>query len=336
MNAQPLLSVRDLSKTFGGRPGLSSARDGKGVRAVDRVSFTIGRGEVLGLVGESGSGKTTVGRMVLRLVEPTAGTIEFDGVDLATLSRSQMRAKRRRMQIIFQDPFSSLNPHMKVGSALEEALRIHGLGGSKLDCARRVQELLGLVGLPASAAERYPHQFSGGQRQRIGIARALAVEPDLIIADEPVAALDVSVQAQVLNLLQDLQAKLGLSMLFIAHDLAVVQHVATRVMVMYLGRVMEVGPSADLFDEPLHPYTEALASAIPVPDPTRSREGRITLAGDIPSPINPPSGCVFRTRCIYAVEACAKTEPTLVEVRPGRFKACIRDDILSSDWKPAP
>jgi oligopeptide/dipeptide ABC transporter ATP-binding protein len=310
-----LLDVTGLTKVFPVR--------GRGVvKAVQGVSFAVAAGEVLGLVGESGSGKTTVGRLVLRLIEPTAGAIRFEGADLLALDAASLRAVRQHMQIIFQDPFASLNPTMTVGAIVGEGLEIHRLPGGR----DRVAALLQQVGLPASAMHRYAHEFSGGQRQRIGIARALSVAPRFIVADEPVSALDVSVQAQVVNLLQDLQQQLGLGMLFIAHDLAVVEHIADRVMVMYLGRVMEIAPSRTLYAAPRHPYTIALLSAAPVPDPLVRRD-RIILRGDIPSPLSPPSGCVFRTRCPSALPACAEVVPPLVEVAPGHAKACIRDDV---------
>ena len=314
-----MLDVRGLRKHF-------PARGGGIVRAVEDVGFTIAAGKVLGLVGESGSGKTTVGRMLLRLVEPTAGRILFQGTDLLALGPAELRKVRRRIQIIFQDPFASLNPTMTIGAILSEGLEIHNIVPAN-QRAGRVAELLDRVGLPAEAAERYPHEFSGGQRQRIGIARALSVEPALIVADEAVSALDVSVQAQVINLLQDLRDTLKLSMLFIAHDLAVVEHVADRVMVMYLGRIMESAPSSEIYSRPRHPYTVALLSAAPVPDPLLRRE-RIILRGDIPSPISPPSGCVFRTRCPHALAACADHAPDLVEVSTDHWKACIRDDLF--------
>lgn len=320
-----LLEVNHLQKYFPIRGGLLS-RVVANVKAVDDVSFNVARGEVVGLVGESGSGKTTVGRAILRLIEPSAGEVWFDGVDITKLSKAEMRTYRRKMQIIFQDPFASLNPRMTVSDIIGEALEIHKLasGSARTD---RIAQLLEKVGLRPESMRRYPHEFSGGQRQRIGIARALAVDPSFIVADEPVSALDVSIQAQVVNLIQDLQKEMGLTMLFIAHDLAVVEYLCDRVIVMYLGRIMEVATSKALYLNPKHPYTEALLSAAPIADPTLKRE-RIILQGDIPSPINPPSGCVFRTRCRYAVEACAKEIPPLREVAPGHFKACVRDDIL--------
>ena len=321
-----LVEVRDLKKHFPIRGGVLS-RVVASVKAVDGVSFAIRRGEVLGLVGESGSGKTTVGRTLLRLIEPTGGRIFFDGQDITELPREKLRPFRRRMQIIFQDPFSSLNPRMTVGDIIAEPLLIHGIGKTPKERTERVAELLKLVGLSPDHMRRYPHEFSGGQRQRIGIARALAVAPEFIVADEPVSALDVSIQAQVVNLLQDLKEELGLTLLFIAHDLAVVEYISDRVAVMYLGKVMELAPARELYRNPKHPYTEALLSAVPIPDPTVKRE-RIVLQGEIPSPINPPSGCVFRTRCRYALPGCAQVVPELKEVAPGHYKACIRDDIL--------
>jgi len=321
-----LLEVQDLKTWFPIKGGILSRTVGH-VKAVDGVSFAIKKGEVLGLVGESGSGKTTVGRTILRLIEPTGGRILYGGTDIAKLPRSALRPYRRKMQIIFQDPFASLNPRMTVGDIVGEPLVIHKLVKSPRERVERVAELLKMVGLSPDHMRRYPHEFSGGQRQRIGIARALAVAPEFIVADEPVSALDVSIQAQVVNLLQDLKEELGLTLLFIAHDLAVVEYISDRVAVMYLGKVMEIAPARELYKNPKHPYTEALLSAVPIPDPTVKRE-RIVLEGDIPSPINPPSGCVFRTRCRYAIPECAETVPELREVSPGHYKACIRDDIF--------
>ena len=315
---EPMLRVRGLKKYFG--------RHDRPVRAVDDVSFDIAPGEVLGLVGESGSGKSTIGRTLLKLIEPSAGSILFEGVDLATLSARAMQPYRRRLQIIFQDPYASLNPRRRVGDTLAEALATHGLHPGPAR-ATRIAELLSLVGLAPGHAARYPHEFSGGQRQRIGIARALAVEPRFIVADEPVSALDVSIQAQVINLLSDLRERFGLTMLFISHDLDVVEYLCDRIVVLYLGKVMEVADARALYRSPQHPYTEALLEASPRPDPEARRVRRL-LQGDIPSPVDPPSGCVFRTRCPYAIEACAATVPPLREVTPGRFKACLRDDIL--------
>jgi oligopeptide/dipeptide ABC transporter ATP-binding protein len=294
-------------------------------RAVDGVSFTLRAGETLGLVGESGCGKSTLGKSIVRLNQPTAGTIRFDGVDLAPLSTKQLKAHRRNLQMIFQDPVESLNARHMVGEMLSEPFLIHGIGDAAWR-RRKVLELLDKVGLPASAAERYPFEFSGGQRQRIGIARAIALEPRLIICDEPVSALDVSIQSQVLNLLLDLQREMGLSYLFIAHNLAVVKHVSDRVAIMYLGRIVEFADADDVYRDPRHPYTRALISAIPEPNPQRVRE-RIVLSGDVPSPINPPSGCPFHTRCPHATERCRVEQPALREVpgRTGHTVACHYD-----------
>jgi oligopeptide transport system ATP-binding protein len=317
----PLLSVRNLVKNFAIRGGLFSRGDDV-VHAVDGVSFDIGAGETLGLVGESGSGKSTTGRCILRLIEPTAGEIWFEGRDVTALTGEALRALCRDMQIIFQDPFASLNPRMTVGAIIGEALTIHGLADSRKAFEERVVHLLETVGLQAHHMRRYPHEFSGGQRQRIGIARALAVEPKLIICDEPVSALDVSIQAQVINLLEDLQQEFGLTYLFIAHDLSVVAHISTRVAVMYLGRIVEIAPARTLYAAPRHPYTEALLSAIPLPDPTAKRR-RITLSGDIPSPIRPPTGCHFHTRCpIRELPLCSTEVPELRQATDGHWVAC--------------
>jgi peptide/nickel transport system ATP-binding protein len=316
-----LLQVNKLRVEFPIRGGIF-ARVVSSVKAVQDISFDIATGEVVGLVGESGSGKTTAGQAILRLIKPTGGEVRFGGVDVGRLTRVELRELRRKMQIIFQDPFASLNPRMTVAEIVGESFAIHKLARGK---ARRqaVASLLESVGLAADHMDRYPHEFSGGQRQRIGIARALAVGPQFIVADEPVSALDVSIQAQVVNLLQDLKQQLGLTLLFIAHDLGVVEYLCNRVIVMYLGRIMEIAPAKMLYANPAHPYTEALLSGVPIPDPTVKRH-RIILEGDIPSPINPPSGCVFRTRCSIAVADCAHIVPPLVEVRPGHLSACIR------------
>ena len=317
--AEPLLEVRDLRKYFPIRKGLLSRTVGH-VKAVDGVSFTVHAGEVLGLVGESGCGKTTTGRCILRLIEPTSGSVRFAGREVTTLPRKELRQLRREMQIVFQDPYSSLNPRLTVGSMLSEALAIHRLArGEK--ARERVAELLRLVGLHPDHARRYPHEFSGGQRQRIGVARALAVSPRLIVADEPVSALDVSIQAQIINLLRDLQRRMKLTYLFVAHDLSVVEHISDRVAVMYLGKIAELADSEVLYREPRHPYTLSLLSAIPVPDPTR-RRSRIVLKGDVPSPAQPPTGCRFHPRCFMAREICAREEPVLRQVSPGHWTAC--------------
>ncbi|WP_270935725.1 ABC transporter ATP-binding protein [Falsiroseomonas oryzae] len=313
----PLLEVAALAKHYPVKQGLLGRTQGL-VRAVDGVSFAIARGETLALVGESGCGKSTTARLVLRLIEPTAGTIRFDGVEVA--GAAELRALRRRVQVVFQDPYASLNPRLRVGETIAEPMEVHGIGDAASRTAR-VQELLGLVGLAPFHAQRYPHEFSGGQRQRIGIARALSVQPELVVCDEPVSALDVSIQAQVVNLLKDLQARFGLSYLFIAHDLAVVRHMADRVAVMYLGQIVETAPKRTLFAAPRHPYTRALLSAIPHPDP--GRRGRVAhLGGDVPSPMNPPSGCRFHTRCPHAQDVCREQPPPLREIAPGHASAC--------------
>lgn len=314
--SQTLVSVRDLVKHF----PVEGSDDV--VRAVDGVTFQIFAGETLGLVGESGCGKSTVGRCLLRLIEPTSGEVNFEGRNVLSLDKRELRQVRREMQIIFQDPYASLNPRMKIGDIVGEPLVIHK-EGTKSERRDRVAHLLRRVGLDPDYMSRYAHEFSGGQRQRIGVARTLALNPKLIVADEPVSALDVSVQAQVVNLLQELQAEFKLTYLFISHGLAVVEHISTRVAVMYLGRIVEIAPAAELYAQPLHPYTQALLSAIPIPDPRQKRK-RIILQGDVPTPINPPSGCRFRTRCPIAIEDCARIDPELREVSPGHAVACIR------------
>jgi oligopeptide/dipeptide ABC transporter ATP-binding protein len=318
-SAAPLLSVKGLVKHFPVRKGLLQTTVGQ-VHAVDDISFEIGAGETLGLVGESGCGKSTAGKTILRLIEPTAGEIRLNGDRIDGLSRAAMRPYRRQLQVVFQDPYSSLNPRLSVRAIIAEPLRNYDVArGAALN--DRVKELAGKVGLREEALDRYPHEFSGGQRQRIGIARALALNPSLIICDEPVSALDVSVQAQVINLLADLQRELGLSYLFIAHDIAVVEHISQRIAVMYLGKIVELAPKASLFAQPQHPYTEALLSAVPVPNPGAAKK-RIILKGDVPSPIDPPSGCRFHTRCPYAFDRCSAEEPKMREVTPGHFAAC--------------
>jgi oligopeptide transport system ATP-binding protein len=318
-----LLEVRNLVKyfhvgggLFGGAPGV--------VRAVDGVSFVIRRGETLGLVGESGCGKTTTGRCILQLERPTSGEIVFDGQDLTKLDEGGLRRFRRRMQVIFQDPYSSLNPRMTIGQILTEPLAVHGLAPARGARAARVGELLRHVGLLPQHAHRYPHELSGGQRQRVGIARALAMEPDLIVCDEPVSALDVSIQAQIVNLLEDLQREFGLTYLFVAHDLSVVRHISDRVAVMYLGKIVEIADRQALYEDPLHPYTRALLSAVPIPDPeVEARREHVVLGGEVPSPLNPPAGCVFHPRCPIAVGRCRSEVPELREVKPGHWAACL-------------
>ena len=317
--SETLLEVRNLRKYFPIKGGVFS-RVTDYVRAVDGVSFSIGRGETFGLVGESGCGKTTTGRAVLRLIEPDEGEITFDGTDLRALGSRELRRHRRDMQIIFQDPYASLNPRMPVGSIIGEPFAIHGTATPK-EREEKVVELLETVGLDPGVGSRYPHEFSGGQRQRIGIARALAMKPKLIVADEPVSALDVSIQAQIINLLADLQKRFGLTYLFISHGIPVIEHISNRIGVMYLGKLVEVGTSAQVCTDPKHPYTQALLSAVPIPEPGRKRE-RIVLRGDVPTPINPPSGCRFHTRCPIVVDRCRTDEPPLKKLTDGRLGAC--------------
>lgn len=317
-----LLSVRNLVKHFPITRGIIFQKQIGAVHAVDDISFDIHQGETLGLVGESGCGKSTTGRTILQLYRPTSGQVVFDGIDLVALKGNELRKMRRRMQMIFQDPYASLNPRMTVGEIIGEPLLIHSVAKGKA-IQERVEQLLELVGLNPAFSNRYPHEFSGGQRQRIGVARALALQPDLIVCDEPISALDVSIQAQVVNLLEDLQHQFGLTYLFIAHDLSMVRHISDRIAVMYLGVLVELADRNELYNHPLHPYTQALLSAVPIPDPfVEERRRRIILEGDVPSPVNPPSGCRFRTRCKYAKEQCSEVKPEWRELQPGHFVAC--------------
>lgn len=334
---EPLLELHDLEVHFPGpRPPLLRREERPVVRAVDGVSLTVHRGETLGLVGESGCGKSTLGLAALRLVEPTGGRVVFDGQDITELPRRELRRLRRRAGMVFQDPYASLDPRRSVGEAVGEALDIHELHQGGDARRRRIAELLEIVGLHPDVADRYPHEFSGGQRQRVGIARALAGEPDFLVLDEPIAALDVSIQAQVMNLLGELQSELGLAYLFIAHDLAAVQHLASRTAVMYLGRVVEVADSDELARDPQHPYSRALLSAIPVPDPAREREReRVRLVGDVPSPIDPPSGCRFRTRCPEVFDACDRIDPALQEVGGHHRAACLLHGEVGEPVEPS-
>ncbi len=320
----PLLEVRNLVKHFPVGGGPFGGPRGV-IRAVDGVSFAVRRGETLGLVGESGCGKTTTGRCILQLEQPTAGEVIFEGQELTVLSPAQFRPLRRKIQVIFQDPYSSLNPRMTVGQIIAEPLSVHKILPDGTARRARVLELLERVGIHPSLARRYPHELSGGQRQRVGVARALAMAPSLIVCDEPVSALDVSIQAQIINLLEELQAELHLTYLFVAHDLSVVRHISDRVAVMYLGKLVEVADRQALYEEPLHPYTQALLSAVPIPDPAvEAARGRVVLKGEVPSPLNPPSGCVFHPRCPLAIEECRREVPALREIRPGHWAACIR------------
>ena len=331
-----LVEVENLRVWFPIKSGIILDRHIGDIKAVDDVSFSISRGETLGLVGESGCGKSTVGRTILRLYEPTAGRIVFDGKDITTLSQNEIRPLRRRMQMVFQDPYASLNPRHSVGRIVGEPLRVHGLSGRK-ESSSRVRELLEIVGLPADAATRYPHEFSGGQRQRIGLARSLALNPDFIVCDEPVSALDVSIQAQIINLLENLQSDFELTYLFIAHDLAVVRHISDRIAVMYLGKIVEISAAAELYDDPLHPYTISLLSAVPIPDPVVEREREtILLAGDLPSPANPPAACRFHTRCPYVQPTlCRDEEPLLRKLAPDHVVACHwAEDIKAGKIEP--
>jgi oligopeptide transport system ATP-binding protein len=324
---QLLLEVKELKMYFPVTAGLVLQRKIADVKAVDGISFSVTRGKTLGLVGESGCGKTTTGRCILQLYRPTSGQVLFDGVDLTTLKVNEMRPMRRRMQIIFQDPYGSLNPRMTCGSIIGEPLIVHKLAQSKQEYQERVQELLRIVGLNPYMADRYPHEFSGGQRQRIGVARALAGRPDFLVCDEPVSALDVSIQAQIINLLQDLQEQFNLTYLFIAHDLAVVRHISDHIGVMYLGKMMELSSRDEIYENPLHPYTKALLSAVPIPDPViEGKRERIVLTGDVPSPLRPPSGCVFHTRCPIALKdaGCMDVVPEWREIQPDHWVACHR------------
>ena len=333
--AQPLVETRDLRVWFPIKSGIVLDRHVGDVKAVDGVDLEVWRGETLGLVGESGCGKSTVGRTLLRLYEPTSGQVIFDGRDVSRLSEGHLRPLRRRMQMIFQDPYASLNPRHSIGKIVGEPLRVHGVA-SRRETEARVHELLATVGLPEDAANRYPHEFSGGQRQRIGLARALALNPEFLVCDEPVSALDVSIQAQIVNLLEELQEKLGLTYLFIAHDLAVVRHISTRIAVMYLGKIVEIAPADDLYENPLHPYTITLLSAIPIPDPEiERRRSTIRVVGDLPSPADPPKACRFHTRCPFAQPTrCAEEEPLLRELE-GHLVAChFAEQIKAGELKP--
>ncbi len=321
---QPLLTVRGLKMHFPITRGIIFQRQVGAIKAVDGLDFTMYKGETLGLVGESGCGKSTTGRAILQLYRPTEGSVNFEGVELTQTRGEELRKMRRRMQMIFQDPYASLNPRMTVGSIIGEPLEVHGIGANKRERQERVQELLKTVGLNPYFVNRYPHEFSGGQRQRIGVARALAVNPAFIVCDEPISALDVSIQAQIINLLEDLQEELGLTYLFIAHDLSVVRHISDRIAVMYLGKIVELADRDDLYENPMHPYTQALLSAVPIPDPQiEMHRKRIILEGDVPSPANPPKGCNFSTRCPRVMDICREQEPPFKEYSPGHHTACF-------------
>jgi oligopeptide transport system ATP-binding protein len=320
---EPILSVTDLKMHFPIHKGIIFQKQVGAIKAVDGVNFTMFKGETLGLVGESGCGKSTTGRAILQLYRPTGGSVLFEGKELTQTKGEDLRRMRRRMQMIFQDPYASLNPRMTVGSIIGEPLEVHNIGGSRAERQQRVQELLRIVGLNPYFVNRYPHEFSGGQRQRIGVARALAVNPAFIVCDEPISALDVSIQAQIINLLEDLQEELGLTYLFIAHDLSVVRHISDRIAVMYLGKIVELADRDELYETPMHPYTQALLSAVPIPDPVvESQRKRIILEGDVPSPANPPKGCHFCTRCPRAMDICREQEPPFKEHDPGHYVAC--------------
>jgi oligopeptide transport system ATP-binding protein len=328
-NQDVLLSVRNLKMHFPITRGIIIQRQVGSIKAVDGITFDLIRGETLGLVGESGCGKSTTGRAILQLYDPTDGEVIFEGQDLTKMKSGDLRRMRRRMQMIFQDPYASLNPRMTVGSIVGEPLEVHNIGSNRKERQERVQELLKIVGLNPYFINRYPHEFSGGQRQRIGVARALAVNPSFIVCDEPISALDVSIQAQVINLLEDLQGDLGLTYLFIAHDLSVVRHISDRIAVMYLGKIVELADRDDLYENPLHPYTQALLSAVPIPDPEiEKKRQRIILEGDVPSPANPPKGCNFNTRCPRVMDICRQYEPAFTDVGSGHFTACFLHDAV--------
>ena len=323
-----LLSVRDLKMHFPITKGIIFQKQVGAIKAVDGINFDLYRGETLGLVGESGCGKSTTGRAILQLYRPTAGAVVFEGKDLVEIKGEDLRKMRRRMQMIFQDPYASLNPRMTVGSIVGEPLEVHNIGKSKKERQDRVQELLKIVGLNPYFINRYPHEFSGGQRQRIGIARALAVNPSFIVCDEPISALDVSIQAQIINLLEDLQEEFGLTYLFIAHDLSVVRHISDRIAVMYLGKIVELAERDELYEKPMHPYTQALLSAVPIPDPTiETQRQRIILEGDVPSPANPPRGCHFSTRCPHVMDICRQEEPPFKDYGGGHYAACYLYEV---------